>query len=601
MMAMTLRYKFALPINLVLVLVLGASLAWEWRRAEAEGLSLVRARLDEEARFIHAASRSFGVSPRFSDFLRRFCHAADVSASPEHQVALLDEGGRVVASAAEHARRPMDPSRLAALGDGFRTLREGGESFAVRVSTEGGRRVVVAESTRGVRARVWAGLRSQAIWPLGAGVLLMLVVNAAMSRAVLRPVRRLARAANQIERGQFGTQVEIEFDGNDELGALSRRFNAMSLALAEEADANRREMETARRVQAHLLPPPEFRLGCLEIAGRCLPAGPVGGDIYDVQLLPGDRVGVLVADMSGHNVAAALHTAMVRAIVWREAEHAKTPGEVIVRLNERLCQDLPGEHFATAFFGWFDPSSNRLHYASAGHPSAFLQARAGSPRELEATGPLLGVLSDLPDTDASVEVAPGDRLLVITDGLTETESPEGKQWGTAGIVALLGAEAPAKPRRLVEEIFGRAVAFRREGSQQDDLTVLLATYDPTHELGSSTPKALAAGMSERSTAGGDDPGTAGGADESVGLSTMSFGESTTPQRTTTKETQDAAQWDEDGRCQAGPGDCGGFRDGHRASLARARERPGHASRRRQALHSASSGRDQGDRGGRAAR
>ena len=92
MMAMTLRYKFALPINLVLVLVLVASLAWEWRRAEAEGLSLVRARLDEEARFIHAASRSFGVSPRFSDFLRRFCHAADVSASPEHQVALLDVG-----------------------------------------------------------------------------------------------------------------------------------------------------------------------------------------------------------------------------------------------------------------------------------------------------------------------------------------------------------------------------------------------------------------------------------------------------------------------------------------------------------------------------
>jgi sigma-B regulation protein RsbU (phosphoserine phosphatase) len=91
---MTLRYKFVLPINLVLVLVLVASLAWEWRRQEAAGMSLLRSRLGEEARFVQAASRSFGVAPHFAEYLRGFCHAIDASSSPEHQVALPDEPGR---------------------------------------------------------------------------------------------------------------------------------------------------------------------------------------------------------------------------------------------------------------------------------------------------------------------------------------------------------------------------------------------------------------------------------------------------------------------------------------------------------------------------
>jgi serine phosphatase RsbU (regulator of sigma subunit) len=477
-MAMTLRYKFVLPINLVLVLVLGISLAWEWRRQESAALSLLRVRLDEEARFVQAAYRTFGDTPRFATFLHEFCHAIDPSASPGHQVAVWDKAGGLMASAAEHAQhRPMDLSRLATLGEGFWTLRDGEEPFLVRVSADGGRRVVVAESTRAVRERVWTNLRGQLVWPLSTGVLLLVVINAAMRRAVLRPVRRLYRAARLIEQGQLGTQIEIDFDGADELGTLSRQFNSMSLTLAEQAEANRREMETAHRVQANLLPPPVFRLGCLEVAGRCLPAGPVGGDIYDVQLLPGDRVGVLVADLSGHNVAAALHTAMVRAIVWHEAEQAKSPGEVLTRLNERLCRDLPGGHFATAFFGWFDAHTNRLHYASAGHPSAFLQAAAGCLRELEATGPLLGVLPNLSHADASIAVGSGVRLLVLTDGLTETQDPGGELWGTAELLTLLEAGRSSEPGRLVDQILARAAAFRHGRPQQDDVTIVLACYD----------------------------------------------------------------------------------------------------------------------------
>lgn len=472
---MTLRYKFALPINLMLLLVLGASLTWEWRRQEAMEMRLLRARLDEEARFVLAAYHTFGMSPRFDSFLRAFCHASDPSASPEHQVALVDETG-VVASAAEHARRPMDPMRLAAWGEGAWARREGGESFLVGVlGGEGAeQRVVVAESTRAVAERVRANLKNQAVWFLGAGVLLFGAFNFVMERAVLRPLRRIARAVRDLERGQLG--VEVASPNGDELGALARQFNAMSRALADQAEEERREMETARQVQSELLPPERVRLGRLELAGRCLQAGPVGGDVYDVRLLPGGRIGLLVADLSGHNVAAALHTAMVRAIVWREAEQATSPGEVLARLNDQLTRNLPEGHFATVFFGWFDPESERLHYANAGHPPALLRDASGSIRPLETTMPLLGVIDDLPGAEVAVEFGPESRLLVFSDGLTEAMNPQGVLWGAEGLSASL--EADNEPDALVTTVLEQAAEFRGGGAPQDDVTLVLVAYEP---------------------------------------------------------------------------------------------------------------------------
>ncbi|MDX2059722.1 MAG: SpoIIE family protein phosphatase [Gemmatimonadales bacterium] len=482
---MTLRSKLVLPINMILVLVLGASLAWEWRRSEATELAVLHARLDEEARFIRAAHDSLGGSTRFADYLGAFCHATDAAASPDHQVALVD-GGSLIAEAAVHARQPMDPLELAGLGEGAWLRRRGQESYLVRVSDQEGRKVVVAESTRALRARVRARILTMAGWYLGLGVVLLAAVNALMRRTVLSPIRRLSRAVRRLEQGQLGVQVDAA--SGDELGALGRRFNAMSRVIAEQAEADRRELETARRVQAHLLPPSEFRLGLLEFAGRCTQAGPVGGDVYDVQPLPGDRVGILVADLSGHNVAAALHTAMVRAIVWREAEQAASPGEVLGRLNDRLCRDLPEEHFATAFFGWFEARSGRLYYANAGHPPAYLVSPRGSPRELGPTGPLLGVLPDVPHGSESVELEPGGALLAYTDGLPESMGQDGELWGSDEMLAVFRSGEADRPAQVVARLLDRAAAFRGPVSPQDDVTVIIAKRMPTTVDVGSTPE-----------------------------------------------------------------------------------------------------------------
>jgi phosphoserine phosphatase RsbU/P len=472
----TLRSKFVLPINLILLVVVATSFVWErWRLQEAEH-AILRARLAEEARFIQAAFQAFGNTPQFALFLEGFCHATDPVTSPEHQVAMVDRLGNTVVSATGHAERRIALAQLASQGEGFWIRRGEGEWYIVRVADEGSLRVVIAESTRAVQGRISATLRGHAGWYLGSGALILVAVNIIMQRTVLRPVRRLFRAAHALEQGRLGVQVDVP--SNDELGALSRQFNETSRVLAEQAEAIWRELEAARRVQSHFLPPSAFRLGCLDVAGRCLQLGPVGGDVYDVQLLPDERVALLVADLSGHNVAAALYTALVRAIVWREAEQASSPGEVLARLNQQLCQDLPDEHFATAFFGWFDPRSAELHYANAGHPPAYLRLPTGHIQDLAYSGPLLGIFPDAGYGDAAAPVTVGSVLLVYSDGLTEVSNPQGAMWGTEGLLEWLRSSHDLSPAQAVERLIDRVAEFRVNQQPQDDMTILLARYNP---------------------------------------------------------------------------------------------------------------------------
>lgn len=466
---MSLRYKFVVPVNAILLVVLSGSLAWEWHRQRATGLALVEARLDEEARFVRAAYHTYGPSPQFEAFLRAFCHASNAAVSPEHQVALVGADGAVLAGAAEHARHPADPGELAAAGEGSRAWDEGPEPLLVRVLTDGPRRIVVAESTRGVSERVRERLESQALWFAGAGILILGTTNLIMRYTVLRPLRRIGRAVRKLEQGQLG--VEFDSPGRDELGTLAIRFNAMSRALAAHAESARRELEAAREVQAQMLPPPHVELGGLEVVSYSLPRGLVGGDVCDVQLLSGGRVGLLVADLAGHDVAAALHTAMLRAFAWQEAEVLASPGEILSRLNQRLCLNLPGERFATAFFAIYDPGSGRLSWANGGHPPPLLRQGALT-RELEPTGPLLGILPEAIYGHGECTLTVGDRLAIFSDGVTETQDPAGHLWGADGVACALATEGPRSTERVTRILDG-AAEFRGGSATQDDVTLLL--------------------------------------------------------------------------------------------------------------------------------
>jgi sigma-B regulation protein RsbU (phosphoserine phosphatase) len=212
----------------------------------------------------------------------------------------------------------------------------------------------------------------------------------------------------------------------------------------------------------------------MRISGRCIQRGRVGGDVYDVQLLPDEQIAILVADLSGHDVAAALNTAMLRSIVWREAEQAKSPGEVLARLNEQLCEDLPDEHFASAVFCWFDLAAGQLHYANAGHPSSYLGATSIAWQELESVGPVLGLISGAEYPTLVLEVPPGARLFLYSDGVPETRNPQGQLWGTEKLRAMLDLTRSEEPERVVGMILDELLRYRSGKAQEDDLTLMVA-------------------------------------------------------------------------------------------------------------------------------
>jgi serine phosphatase RsbU (regulator of sigma subunit) len=235
-----------------------------------------------------------------------------------------------------------------------------------------------------------------------------------------------------------------------------------------------REMGLARNIQASLLPEAPPRIPGAELAGVCVPARNVGGDYFDMFALPGGRAGLLVADVSGHNVGAALMMAVSRTALRAEIARASGPEEALSRANRLLDGDLVrSELFVSVFLGYYDPATGDLDYASAGHNPALLRrAAGGAPEWLDAEGILLGVTADFPFERKTVRLAPGDLVLLYTDGLTEARSPFEEMFGDDRLAVALD-EAGARPTAEIPAALLAAVDRHTGAAPADDRTVVV--------------------------------------------------------------------------------------------------------------------------------
>jgi sigma-B regulation protein RsbU (phosphoserine phosphatase) len=235
-----------------------------------------------------------------------------------------------------------------------------------------------------------------------------------------------------------------------------------------------KEIGLARTIQATLLPQSPPRIPGAELAGVCLPARNVGGDYYDLLSLPGGRACILVADVSGHNVGAALMMAVTRAALRAEIDRGDDPAEVLARANRLLDGDLArAELFVSVFVAIYDPPRRLLSWASAGHnPGMLLRSGASAPETLDAEGMLFGVLGDAAFERREATLADGDLLLLYTDGLTEARNPAGEMFGEPRLEAALAAAAARAtaevPRALID-----AVDAHTGAAPDDDRTAVV--------------------------------------------------------------------------------------------------------------------------------
>jgi phosphoserine phosphatase RsbU/P len=237
----------------------------------------------------------------------------------------------------------------------------------------------------------------------------------------------------------------------------------------------RQELETARRIQQSILPEEVPRIAGLDLAARYVPATEVAGDFYDFLPAEGRRTGLLIADVSGHGVPAALVASMLKVAAAAEIPHAASPARVLSEMNQIFHGKLRNQ-FITAFCVFCDLEAGRITWSGAGHPPALLWRHGeGKVEELAQGGPVMGRLRRAVYTEASLPLEPGDRLLLFTDGIPEALSPAGEPFGDERLQSLLAAHAAQPAERIAEALLARLAEWTgRSAAFEDDLTFVVA-------------------------------------------------------------------------------------------------------------------------------
>jgi PAS domain S-box-containing protein len=256
---------------------------------------------------------------------------------------------------------------------------------------------------------------------------------------------------------------------------VAERTEQLKSAMAkqqEEAQQRERieqELRVARLIQHTLLPKSLPELEGHQIAVYYQPAREVGGDFYDFLRLPDGRLGLIVGDVSGKGVPAAIVMAITRTML-RAAYHLGSPGEILKQVNDNLFPDIPPNMFVTCLAALLDSRTGRLQYANAGHDLPYVRNSAGVS-ELWATGMPLGLMPDMSYEEKEITLQPGESILLYSDGLVEAHSPQREMFGFPRMQRYVGAHPEGAA--LIDSLLAELEQFTGEGwEQEDDITLL---------------------------------------------------------------------------------------------------------------------------------
>lgn len=251
----------------------------------------------------------------------------------------------------------------------------------------------------------------------------------------------------------------------------------------------RNDLQNAARIQRSLLPAGLLDFPNIRFASTYRPCDELGGDILNVVPLDDERVALYLLDVSGHGISAALlsvalsrllTTATNASSVIRDKLDAPgeyrivPPAEVLSRLNDRFCQDLEEGRFFTMLYGVLHLCTGQLRYASGGHNPALLLGCDGSVRQLESTGPLIGVVDNAVYEQATVQLRPRDRLFVYSDGIIEACDAKGVQFGLERLIELTKRHATAPIQTVLDRLVAQVEEWSVPHGLDDDVSCLFA-------------------------------------------------------------------------------------------------------------------------------
>jgi phosphoserine phosphatase RsbU/P len=255
-------------------------------------------------------------------------------------------------------------------------------------------------------------------------------------------------------------------------------LRGMREQLAQQLKAIQKELETARQIQQSILPDELPQIAGLDIAARYVPMTSVAGDFYDFITVDQKRLGILVADVSGHGMPAALIASMLKIALAAQVDHAADPARVLQGLNQTLCGKFQ-HHYVTASYAFIDLEKRTLTYAGAGHPPMLMwNTSGGAVRDVEENGLFLGKFDFATYSSVEIPLNAGDWALLYTDGISETTNPDGLEYGSEAfrpcLTATKDTSADAFANRLLSELL--TWSARREGEDLDDDITMVAVH-----------------------------------------------------------------------------------------------------------------------------
>ncbi len=324
----------------------------------------------------------------------------------------------------------------------------------------------------------------------GLGVLALIAIVVIAARRITVPLRDLAQATGGIARGDLSGPLPVARTA-DEIGSLTQAFHRMRGDLRqyidelESATAARQKLESelsiAHGIQVGMVPQGGSaveRAPRFDLAAELIPASSVGGDWFDYFLLGQDRLVVVVGDVCGKGVPAALLMALTVSCIRAATRHAQTPEAILAIANEDFARNNEASMFATVFCGVLDLRSGELQYASAGHEPPVIKALDGAATILEVDRALpLGIVAETEYTARSRTLAAGETLVLYTDGVTEAFDPNRTVYGEGRMLEAIAKSTDSDPTALSRSILASVESFADGAPQSDDITLLAVAWN----------------------------------------------------------------------------------------------------------------------------
>ncbi len=343
---------------------------------------------------------------------------------------------------------------------------------------------------REIRTVTRAFLIRIALFTLIAAVLISVTIAIYIRKQVVKPIRKVSNEATRFAQENSKGEPLGEISKFDEVLNLSTSIEKMEAdmvsyvdnltALTAEKERIGTELSLATKIQASMLPhdfPPFPDRTKFDIYASMTPAKEVGGDFYDFFMIDDDHLGIVIADVSGKGIPAALFMMISKVILQNFAMMGMNAAQTLTRMNEAICDHNQEEMFVTVWMGILELSSGKLTAANAGHEYPALR-RANGRFELfkDKHGFVIGGMDGVRYKEYEITLDPGDKLFLYTDGVPEATNADKKLFTTDRMIDALNVDPDASPRQILDNVTNAVNDFVKDAEQFDDLTMLCLEY-----------------------------------------------------------------------------------------------------------------------------